>query len=134
MLALLYSLSQGQALPKNKPPKFFFFKQTFNNQANLMANANVMSGCEELAFVVFDFHRGLTGDGMPYNVGRCFSTLLKILNAFWILAVDSDQHSTQLKLQSYLTCMIAGVGVFFSVMCKNLMSTDNFYVNATRAN
>jgi hypothetical protein len=83
-----------------------------------MAAANVMTGCEELAFVVFDFHRGLTGDGWPYNFGRCFSSLLKILIASWILAVNSDKHPIQLKVQSFLTCMIAGVNVFLPSCAK----------------
>ncbi len=96
-----------------------------------MAKANVLSGSEEMIIIVYAFHRGLTGNGLGYNVGRCVATMLKIINAFWILAVDSDDHSVQLKWQAFFTLLISGLVTFFSGISQYFINTNGFYANAT---
>jgi hypothetical protein len=63
----------------------------------LLASLDLIDGFGSLMFIILAFNHALTGMGMAVNVGLFVSTLLKIANACWTLADNSDKHRTMLK-------------------------------------
>jgi hypothetical protein len=58
---------------------------------NQLASGDLMDGFGAMMFIILAFNFGLTRMGIAMNVCLLVATIMKILNASWCLAVNSDK-------------------------------------------
>jgi hypothetical protein len=70
--------------------------------------------------------------GMAINVSLLVATIFKILNACWVLAVNSDKKENMgmLKWQCLFSPIIAGLVIVFSGGLAKLSTDGGFFKNA----
>lgn len=95
-----------------------------------------MDGFTSLIFIILAFNYHLTGMGMAINVCLFIATILKIVNASWVLGVNSDKNEnrTMLKFQCLFSPIIAGLVICFATGVAKLTKDGEFFANATRGN
>jgi hypothetical protein len=91
-----------------------------------------MDGFASLIFIILAFNHQLTGMGMAVNTCLFVSNILKIVNACWTLAVNSDKNRTMLKWQCFFSPVIAALVGCFSIGSAELTKDGDFFQNATR--
>jgi hypothetical protein len=94
---------------------------------NQLATSDLIDGFASLMFIILAFDHPLTSMGMAVNICLFVSTVLKIANAGWALAVNSDHHTIMLKCQCWLSPMISGLIGCFSIGVVQLTATGKFF-------
>ncbi|EFX60756.1 hypothetical protein DAPPUDRAFT_341617, partial [Daphnia pulex] len=97
---------------------------------NHLFSSQLIGGFAILMPIILAFNRQLTGMGMAMNVCLFVATVLKIANAGWALAVDSDKHTTMLNWQSWFSLIITAFVCCFSGGVVTLTQTGEFFPNA----
>lgn len=111
----------------------FFFKQKFNFHMNQLASAELMDGFASLIFIILAFNNHLTSMGMAINTSLLVATIFKILNACWVLKVNSDkkENRTMLKWQCLFSPIIAGLVSCFAIGVAKMTKDGDLFQNAT---